>query len=204
MGFSPSAAPPGHGHGPRPLLLPCPGAAARVSPAHPEHETCPRSTDPLPGSCRAMAEPGPAPRAVPGAGGPCQGRLGTGAGAALPRPVPAPSWSDRLGADGKGEASGGSGMRSPYLWLPARLGREQLSRVCLSLAVTHPLGGASLAWLQVNQVAGTSKRAQGDPPAAPAHLGRQRRVETSWVPAWPPEPESDPRAARHLPGPPVR
>lgn len=78
------------------------------------------------------------------AGGPCQG-----CGLALPRS------QSRAGLTGsgqteKGEASGGSGMHSPYLWLRARLGREQLSGVCLSLPLTHTrcaLGGASLAWL---------------------------------------------------------
>lgn len=166
-----STAPPGpggQGAAPAPPVprCHCPGAAARLSPTRPEHHKCPRSPNP------PSWEPQGHDRAGASVQGPCPG-LGaeswagvrvTGPGrsgaAASPAPLPVPSWSDRLGADGRERPPAAQECAALISGsLRAWGGNSSPEFAFLSLLLTP-----ALPWVeprspgsQVNQVAGTSK-----------------------------------------------
>jgi len=67
-----------------------------------------------------------------------------------PRPAQQPglSWSDRLRADGKGEAACGSGMCSPYLWLPCNPG-EGITLQSLPFSRSYSPSALGGAWFSL-------------------------------------------------------
>lgn len=132
----------------------------------------------------------------------CWAKSGTGgwgpcpAASAKPAPRPAPqpgqSWSDRLRADGKGEAACGSGMCSPYLWLPCNPGEGITPEFAfLSLLLTLCPGWSLIlagSEVPVNQAAGTSRGPESRrarPTTCPGSPGKVGELQAPpGVPEW--------------------